>query len=541
MAKTTENIIRDYNASLATRARLEGLWQDCRDYYDTVGSSITSAMSDNSDVNPVKLYDTTGLETADILAAGMTNNLTPPSGKWFSIKSRDYSEEESDDTKRFLKKAEVAIAQMLARSNFYDAIVDFNKNSGVYGTAVLYSEEDEEDGIRFKSLDTGTYCIKEDSRGRITEFYIEFKYTAEQAVDRFGSENLSPELNDEARAGSLDTHTFIFYIGKNYSRDERSKLAKHKKFTGQWIDLEGQREVQSGGYDESPAVAHRFYKRGGSTWGISPAMKALSDVRGLNAQVKTMIRAMMKHTDTPIAIPDDAFLSAYNGNPHGINYYQAGKLSKDDIIPLGGFGNPQYGMDIMEYSVSRVKAMMFTDVFIAFDGITKQMNNPEVMERIAEKMTLLGPAAGRMVSEVLDPIIHRVFAMLLRSGKLGDIPKELLDNPTYEIDYISSLALSQRNGELQSLNNAMNLIGAMAQMDPSVLDKIDPDKGVDVIWSITGAPIHMLREDDEVDQLRESRAKQQEQEKKAALMNQGADTAVKASLAQKNMQEQPQE
>ena len=63
---------------------------------------------------------------------------------------------------------------------------------------------------------------------------------------------------------------------------------------------------------------------------------------------------------------------------------------------------------------------MYNDTFLAFDRITKQMNNPEIMERINEKMTMLGPAVGRYISEMLNPVIERTIGILARRGKLPD-------------------------------------------------------------------------------------------------------------------------
>jgi hypothetical protein len=131
------------------------------------------------------------------------------------------------------------------------------------------------------------------------------------------------------------------------------------------------------------------------------------------------------------------------------------------------------------------------------------------MERINEKMTLLGPAVGRYLSEVLNPIIQRTIGILYRRGKLPDPPDELIMNPGYEIDFIGSLAQAQRRSELNTLTTGLTMMGQMAQFAPEVLDKVSADRVVDQVWAITGAPLHVLRDDAEIQQIREGRAKQQ--------------------------------
>jgi hypothetical protein len=120
------------------------------------------------------------------------------------------------------------------------------------------------------------------------------------------------------------------------------------------------------------------------------------------------------------------------------------------------------------------------------------MNNPEVMERISEKMSLLGPAVGRYISEMLNPVIIRTIGILFRKGKLPEPPDAFRMDPTFEIDCISQLAQSQRRSELNALVSGMTLVGQMAPLDPSIMDKIDMDKVVDEAWNIVGAPSRVL-------------------------------------------------
>jgi hypothetical protein len=166
---------------------------------------------------------------------------------------------------------------------------------------------------------------------------------------------------------------------------------------------------------------------------------------------------------------------------------------------------------------------MYNDVFLAFDGVTKQMNNPEVMERISEKMSMLGPAVGRYISEMLNPTIIRTIGILMRKNKLPPPPDEFLMDPTYEIDAIGQLAQSQRRSELNALISGLTLVGQLAPLDPNILDKIDNDKVVDEAWSIIGAPARVLRDDKEVGEIRDAKAEAAAKANALAAVQQGAD------------------
>jgi hypothetical protein len=96
------------------------------------------------------------------------------------------------------------------------------------------------------------------------------------------------------------------------------------------------------------------------------------------------------------------------------------------------------------------------------------------------------------------------------------MPDELMENPEFEIDYVSQLAQAQKRSELNSLLSGLSLVGQVAGMIPDVLDKVSGDATVDEAWDILGAPVRVLRSDTEVQEIREARAeamaKQQEME-----------------------------
>jgi len=534
MPKDARQILKEKAQGLSDRANFDTYWQTCHDFYDIEHDDVNQQYSAGTELTVTQLFDTYSLEAADVLASGLMNYMTPPASKWFGFTTKNKGLMESKKVAHYLKDVEAEVNHALNNSNFYDVKPDFYKKSGVYGTSILFQEDDPFDDVRFYSIPVKNCVIVEDARQRVVEYYIEFEYTATQAVTRFGDKT-HPSMIKEHKENreSNKKYKFTLYIGPNWDRNPQAIDTKNKPWTAKWVDDEHITIIDEGGFDELPAMCHRFYKRANIVWGFSPAMKALSDVRVLNAMAKTQLRAAMKATDPAVAMPDNAFLMPFNYNPRGTNYYRKGSLSRDDVFTVGNDGNPMIGMEMMEYRMQRIRSQMFTDVFLAFQNVTKQMNNPEVFERIAEKMTLLGPAVGRYMSAVLDPTLTRTMSILDRKGRLPEPPQELVDDPQFEIEYLSTLAKAQRNSELQSLQNALLMVGQMAQFSPDVLDKVDADRGVDVVFDVTGAPVQMLRDDVEVGDIRDRRAEAEAQEQEMAMLQAGAGIAKDATMASK--------
>ena len=530
--------IDKYNEMLGERHNFESYWQTLHDFFYLESQNVNRTYYPGTELDTTYLWDTTTLEAADVFASGFMNYLTPPTSKWFRLRHKNPRLSENKAIGDFLETVADEVNYTLNRSNFYGQIFPSYKSSGVYGTSLMFAEEDLTDGVRFFNMPLKQVLIVEDARARIVEYYIIFEYTAIQAESRWGRDALSQELQEELKGRYTEKkHEFMLFIGKRNIREIQKSNKKNMPVEALWIDVTAKQTIEEGGYNEFPAMAHRFDKRPWIPWGFSPAMKALPMARILNAIAKTNLRTMMKNTDPAIAVPDNAFITPFNANPRAVNYYNKTIMDggSKDIFAFGNFGNPQVGMNALDYYSQRVKSLMFNDIFLAFERIDKQMNNPEIMERINEKMTMLGPAVGRYLSEVLNPIIIRVIGILMRNGKLPFPPDEMLNDPTYEIDFVGQLAQAQRRSELNTLVTGLTMVGNMAQYTPEVLDKIDPDRVTDEVWSITGAPIQVLRDDTEIKRIREARAEEQAKIQEMQILNAGAEIAGKGAKAEADL------
>ena len=535
-----EVLCDDYLRLKGERSNWESYWQSVHDYFYIEGENVNTTYYPGTELNAAYLYDSTTLDSADVLASGFMNYLTPATSVWAMLTPKDMKLRSNKKICTFLEDTRDQVLYTLGKSNFYNEMFNAYKSSGVYGTSCMIEEEDIEVDARFTTLPLKNVCLVEDGRGRVKEYYIEFEYTVSQAVSRWGLDKLSSELQAEYQQGNATTmkkHLFLLYISERYRRDIKKSDKKNLPIEALWIDEESKAVIDEGGYNEFPAFCHRFDKRPFIQWGFSPAMKALPFARILNTIAKTNLRAMMKQTDPPIAVPDNAFLMPFNANPRQTNYYSKKVMDKGaaDIFAFANYGNPQVGMEAIEMYSQKVKSIMYTDVFLAFQQIDKRMNNPEIMERINEKMTMLAPAVGRYISEFINPVIIRTIGILARKGKLPKPPDEFIMNPEYEIDCISQLAQAQRRSELNSLVSGLTLVAQMAQFSPEVIDKVNPDKVIDEAWSITGAPDRVLRDDGEVQKLREARGKLAQQQQAMNQAQQGADVVHKGSQVDLNL------
>ena len=167
------------------------------------------------------------------------------------------------------------------------------------------------------------------------------------------------------------------------------------------------------------------------------------------------------------------------------------------------------------------------------------MTATEVIQRNEEKMRILGPALSRLQSELLQPMILRVFNIMLRN-KLFLVAHEVLSNQEIEIEYVSPMALAQRSQELQSLVRGLELFTQIGQIAP-VQDYIDENGLVKQIINLLGLPAKMIKSDAQVMQVREQRAAAQAQAMQMQQAMQEAQMAKDAAPMVKELNRGPTE
>ncbi len=160
------------------------------------------------------------------------------------------------------------------------------------------------------------------------------------------------------------------------------------------------------------------------------------------------------------------------------------------------------------------------------------MSATEVLQRNEEYMRRLVPVLGRLQSDLLQPLISRSLALLLRNGLLPAAPEQL-QGQDIDIEYVSPLAKAQKLTDLQSMLRGFEVLMQVNEIAP-VMDYLDSDRLVKYLVDITGIPAQVIRSDAQVAEIREAQAEaeaaqaQQQQQMMAAEQMQKAAPMVKA-------------
>ena len=437
--------------------------------------------------------------------------LTSAAQRWFQLRFKEAMLNDSDEAKEWLEDAMDKMYVAISRSNFQTEIFENYHDLIAFGTSCLFIEEDKEDIVRFSARHIKEIYISENERGFVDTIYRKFKLTAKAALEKFGKDNISRDLAVKFTKTPFDDVEIVHVVRPRSIFDPNKLDKQNMPFQSVYMEYDTGHIISIGGFREFPYVVPRYLKASNEIYGRSPGMNSLADVKVLNKMVEVSLKAAQKQVDPPLLVPDDAMILPVRTAPGSLNYYRSG--SRDRIESLNIGANNPLGLNMEDQRRRSISRTFHVDQLLIQENRT--MTATEVMQRNQENMKILGPVIGRLQQELLQPLIIRVFNIMLRNKQFLPAP-EVLINQEVDIEYVSPVAVAQKGSQLESIMRGLEIFGSVAQIAP-VTDYIDENGLVKQIINILGLPAKMIKSDKQVQELR---AVRQEQEAAQAQMQQ---------------------
>ncbi|MBR7119973.1 MAG: head-tail connector protein [Lentisphaeria bacterium] len=470
------------------------------------------------------IFDTTAVQARQRLAAGMYNWMAPPEQRWFELSPRDRQLEKDDEVKKFFSEATRIVAEALANSNWSSVLIETLNNLACGLDGIVYCEDSADpDPLVFRCYPVETVCYAESAKGKVDTIFVELKMTARQMLQEFDEKNLPEKVIADARDNKLMDNEYVLLhaVFPRQKRNPKMIDAKNMPFADVYIDIQSKTVISEGGFVESPFAVCRFQKASNEQYGRGPGIDLLPDIRMLNRMRQAYIVGREKQSSPSYLVPDGTMVSkVFDTSPGAIIPYKRGMNGeKPEVLPNAADLLSLY-RDIQEERTT-VKQGFFWDIFDPL-GDLRQITATEAEIRNEGKMIPFAPIAGNLHSELFAVIIHRVFGLLARQGKLPPVPEVLQDNSTYKINFVSKIARSLKKLEVLGwLQTEASLQNIMA-IKPDVVDNFNLDEVSREIALVNGVNPAMLVPVRERKKIREKRAQQQAQQQAAAQLMQGA-------------------
>jgi hypothetical protein len=384
--------------------------------------------------------------------------------------------------------------------------------------------------LNFKTHHVSEYWIAEDSDAMVDTVYYEFKFTARQAEQEWGRENLGKSVKDALtsdKAEDMDKEfVFIQELRPRAEYDQFPARGERRPISSIIVGKKDKNIVDEDGYYEMPKLTPRWLKNSNEVNGRSQGMFAMPWIKQLNRVWKDIGDARQLGLRPPILSPDDGFIGPLRAVPGAIWHYRASYASNPNAIrQLQIAGDTGEGLEQAKYLTVAIQKAFFNDLFVWLAEQTGQKTAYEIAQRIEEKHTMIVPPIGRLQPELFNGVVTRSIGILGRAGKFQGIIAPELINQEYEIQYISKLALALKIIETRSIVATFDIVDPLAERVPQILDNFNMDKIARGVSERMGTPPDWMNTEEEVDEIRENRAAKEQ----ALLTSQLAVEAAKAA------------
>ena len=482
-------------------------------------------------LNP-NIVDPTGTTAGRVLASGMMNGITSPSRPWFKIRLAGFQDDLDYSARVWLDEVERRMLLAMAETNFYNAIAVMYLDLVFFGTAAMLIYEDYQNVFVCRNCCLGEYYLSQNSKGKVDTFARRFTYTVKQCVQEFGIENVSDTVKTMWNANNaqrLMNIEIAHMIEPNLEGPGQiSKVFPFRETYWETGANDPNKVLSRRGYYELPGLFPRWEVTGNDSYGTSPAMDALGDVKQLQQEtirkgqsLDYMVRPPMMYDislkNNPVAtLPGGiTFISGLT------NGHVGGKPAYQITPPIN-----ELTMDIRDVQ-TRIREIFHNPLFNMISQLDTVRSATEIDARREEKLVLLGPVLERFENEALDPAINRVFSIMNRAGLLPPAPRSI-QNAKLEIQYVSILSAAQSAVGVIPTERFLQIIGNVSAIYPKALnipnwDELLIDYGRDI-----GVKAKNINSRDDIASLGE-------QDDQRAAMASGLEAAQGAAEAAKNL------
>lgn len=472
-------------------------WQELANYAIPRKDDIERQVGEGQLGDVDNLYNTTAIEAANIHAGGeMDYMFSGRFAAWRPEKSRRTPESE-----RWCAHATEVMMDEILKSNFLLEVHEMLNDRVGFGTGMVYAEWDDElDRLNFCNDRVGSYFVGEGKDRIVNTVLRKLEMTVQQAVERFGRENVGREIGEAYDSGDLVRmqckHDFVhaIYPRPANERKQGAMDGANKPIASVYVSLKDKHVCRKSGYDEMPAAVTRYLKWRKDPYGYCPTMIALPTIKQVNFIERCMDALAETKAFPRVLVPDNLDGNDIDFRATGQTVFDA---NRPDAVPREWMdkGEYQIGLERIQSKNELIKRLYLVDLWQMLAQIERDMTAYEVAQRLAEKITGITPAFHRMQTEFFNPMFRRIFGLLYRQGKFASEefpqpPPEMLkpdpkdpQNPAKaelvipEVVLTGKLAMAIRAAETNSFLQWVQMMMPVAEvMGPQVMDPVDFEK-----------------------------------------------------------------
>lgn len=534
-----ENLIHKSNYLKGKDGNKLAYLQDVANFCIPRKAWITTIKVEDMQLNQAYLFDSRAQLALKESACYFHSKLTSSVNKWFDFRTIDPKKMQGGNVQKYFKECSDIQYDVINSSNWNDTILEAYTDDLWAGCAPFATEEDWKTHVRYTSVPVQQCSFERDFTGEIVGLFRRFKYTTLQIKERWPN-NIPSDVADAYKAEKYyQLFDIEHYCGPRNVRDASKKDNINMAFRSVWYYPKEKHKFDESGFHSNIYSVLEFWRNAGDDMAYSPAMDVLASIKLANAQKRTIIRRAMKDSDQASATPARFWLGRFSQNPNAMNYYDKSKYNKEDYFTIPTGGDPKLSVEMMALEQDLIDRGFFLNLFRAMSNVKKDMNNPEVNQRIIESLESVAPVVVRMTNRIGASQI-RTYDILNRRRLFPPPPREIIDesgNIDLGVLFLSPLAKAQRAAALGGLTTWLQIVKACQGIKPDAADGVDVDRIVSGSADFLNVDPTYVFDKRKIDAIRQKTAEAKQQQMKLQMAEQAAGAAKDAAGAHKTQKE----
>lgn len=468
--------------------------------------------------------------------------LRPREEEWFSI-TIEHDEKLDQAGRQWLEWA-----SGVQRRAMYDRVTQFvratkeaDNDFAAFGQCVLSRELDmKEQALLYRCWHLKDVCWIENYNGTISEVYRRWKPTVRTLVKLFPNTVHTNVKNSLEKSPHTEIECLHVVVP---SEDYDGPDPKMKRFpwVSIYIDVQNKTALQEVGSWSRIYTIPRWQTVSGSQYAYSPATVAgLPDARLIQSITLTLLEAGEMYVRPPMIAVKNAIRSDVALFAGGITWADAeyderlGEVLRPLTQDKGGF---PIGIEMQKDSREMLSQAFYLNKLNLPAATAQPMTAYETSQRVQEYIRTALPLFEPMETEYNAALCEDTFESLLRAGVFGspmDIP-DSIQGAQIRFRFESPLhqAIERKKG--QQFIESKQLIDQAVMMDPVSGQMLDAQTALREALNGIGTPATWLRTEDDMKQIAEQHAAQQQAQTMIQNVQQAGTAAAQLGEAQKSL------
>lgn len=499
----------------AARSTHDTLWQEVADFI-LPSRQFTRGTAPGQKRNGL-IFNTAPLLACEQLAGGLHGMLTSPSLRWFALRALPDQARDQAAAVWFEAATDAMYGQFQSGWRGFDvALHEAYLDIAAFGMAVVFIADRGRRGPGFQAVPLAECFISENAERQIDTLYRCYKLPLRE-VARLWPATIPDALRRQA-AERPDQEVEITHAVE--PRAGGSGWDSLYCTEGAYLDHER--------FSEFPYAVPRWEKRSGESYGTGPGVSALADIKMVNKLEELNLRGLAKAIDPAVFLPHDGFINKPNQNPGAFNYYDSGQWRGGNPLFTMPVGRPELAEQKIEQVQQRIRDLFYT-TWLSLPS-QPNMTATEILQRVDEYRRLMSPFYARLVQELLNPVIERVFAINLRQRLFPPVPPSL-QGQGWTVEYMGPLARAQRAADAETVIRVLAAAQPLLQTDPMALEPLDTEATFRFLAERHGMPAALIRSPEALAQRRAERQQLEAMQAQAMALRQGAGAAKDGAQA----------